>query len=93
MGGEERGDATVKGNGLDGLFGAENRGTVLKIVGASVLVHGCMAMFVREALCICITSSIVQLCTDRRPQTGGKKKTTTQASQHWFVVETLNDVI
>lgn len=29
MGGEERGDATVKGNGLDGLFGAENRGIVL----------------------------------------------------------------
>lgn len=69
-GGEGR--CQSRGNGLDGLFGAENRRIVLKILGASLFVHGCMAVFVRR-VCMCITSSNVHLCTAHRPQMGGRK--------------------
>lgn len=49
-----------RGNGLDGLFGAENRGIVLKNLGVSVFVHGCVALFVSR-MCIALQGAVVDL--------------------------------
>ena len=59
-GGGGEGRCHRAGNGLDGLFGAENRGRVLKIE-------------VRVCLCVGCVYVCVQLCTGHRPQTAGKK--------------------
>lgn len=56
-----------RGNGLDGLFGAENRGIVLKNLGVSGFVHGCVALFVSR-MCIALQGSVVD-----SSQTRGKK--------------------